>query len=361
MTEPRPVDDELVSALLDDALTDEERARLADDPAVDARLAELRAVRELVAAPVPPPDPSRRDAAIAAALAAAGPAAVPVPAQATGAANGTGAGSPVVDLAARRRTRMVSGLSAAAAVVVVVLLAAGLLRGTTSRTADTTTAAGAPTTTSGARASSSPSTPAADGREEHGKSGAGEQPTAASGASPVVPDAAGPVTGGVTAPSAAEGTTDLGTLTSPDDLRRVADRAFALESGNATDTAPTNDPTTTTPSSTRPPPTTPGPSGAPTTTTPQTLDPAVTTTPGGPTTADAGATACTDASVRRAPGLGAFHGGDTRLGGLLGQATARYQGRPVVVLAFEAGPTGAAPRVFAVDASSCRLVAVAPD
>ena len=68
MTDHDPLD-ELASAHLDGATSPEEAAQVAADPALQARVEELRAVRDAVAA-VPPVDPARRDAAIAAALAA---------------------------------------------------------------------------------------------------------------------------------------------------------------------------------------------------------------------------------------------------------------------------------------------------
>ena len=67
MTEPSF--DELASAHLDGATTPEEAAQVEADPALMARVEELRQVRAEVAA-VPPADPVQREAAIAAALAA---------------------------------------------------------------------------------------------------------------------------------------------------------------------------------------------------------------------------------------------------------------------------------------------------
>ena len=64
-----PTFDELASAHLDGATTPEEAARVAADPALQARVEELRRIRDAVAE-VPSVDPARRDAAIAAALAA---------------------------------------------------------------------------------------------------------------------------------------------------------------------------------------------------------------------------------------------------------------------------------------------------
>ncbi len=61
--------DELASAHLDGATSPEEAAFIAADPALQARVEELRAVRDAVGA-LPRVDPARRDAALAAALAA---------------------------------------------------------------------------------------------------------------------------------------------------------------------------------------------------------------------------------------------------------------------------------------------------
>lgn len=60
MSLPPPTpDDEIVSAVLDDAATADERARVAADPRLQVRLQELRAVRDAVAAPVEPLDEVR--------------------------------------------------------------------------------------------------------------------------------------------------------------------------------------------------------------------------------------------------------------------------------------------------------------
>ena len=99
------LDDELASAYVDGAATDEERARVEGDPALVARVAELRAARDaLTAAPVEPIDQPRREHAIRAAVDA----------------------MTLDDLSAargRRHLRIVS----IAAVIVLVLGAAGLL------------------------------------------------------------------------------------------------------------------------------------------------------------------------------------------------------------------------------------------
>jgi hypothetical protein len=111
-----PALDELASAHLDGATSREEAARIAADPALQARVEELRRVRAAMGSPVAI-DPARREAAIAAALAAFADteddedsASAPV--------------GPLATLAARRgpSPRAVRVLGAAAAVVLLALL-----------------------------------------------------------------------------------------------------------------------------------------------------------------------------------------------------------------------------------------------
>lgn len=110
-------DDDVLSAWLDGEATADEAAAveagMADDPAVAARVEQLRAVAAAVATPVVPAPAGARERAVAAALAAAG-------AVATDRADGAAPGPPA-DLAARRRRRSTIVLSAAAAVVAVLL------------------------------------------------------------------------------------------------------------------------------------------------------------------------------------------------------------------------------------------------
>lgn len=68
-----PIDDELVNAVLDGEADDATVARVREDPALAARLAELRAVAEAVAEPVTPLSPEAVDQLVATALEAAGP------------------------------------------------------------------------------------------------------------------------------------------------------------------------------------------------------------------------------------------------------------------------------------------------
>jgi hypothetical protein len=119
MTDPHELDD-LASAHLDGATTAEEAARVAADPALRARVEQLRAVREALAH-VPPVDAGVRDQAIATALSALDEGDRPVAPVA-----------PVTELASRRRglsRRMVRAIGAAAVVLLVALLVPVLSRG----------------------------------------------------------------------------------------------------------------------------------------------------------------------------------------------------------------------------------------
>ena len=124
------LDDELASAYLDGAATDEERARVEGDDALRARVDELRAARDqLAAAPVEPPDTEARDRAIRAAVDAA----------------------VVVGLDAERPRRRVRLASIAAAVLLVLGAAGYLLRAasdTSSKKASTATTAATAATSS---------------------------------------------------------------------------------------------------------------------------------------------------------------------------------------------------------------------
>ncbi len=96
----------LASVYLDDALTDEERARAEADPDVMAAIEQLRELRRALSA-VDPPDRARRDAAINAALAAFDAERRPT------------APPPVSSLASRRASRWFIGAAAAAIVLVI--------------------------------------------------------------------------------------------------------------------------------------------------------------------------------------------------------------------------------------------------
>jgi hypothetical protein len=116
MTDPDDLDD-LASAHLDGATTDEEAARVESDAALRARVEELRAVRDAVAA-VPPVDSATRDRTIAAALTAL-------------AEDGRSAPpAPVVPLTPRRglSPRAVRAIGAAAVILLVGLLVPLLAR-----------------------------------------------------------------------------------------------------------------------------------------------------------------------------------------------------------------------------------------
>jgi hypothetical protein len=97
-------DDELVSAVLDGEATDEEAARVSADAALSARLAELRAARDAIAASVSLPSNEHRDRAVTAAMTSAEPAA---------------ALRPAVELHDRRRRRAIRVASIAAALLAI--------------------------------------------------------------------------------------------------------------------------------------------------------------------------------------------------------------------------------------------------
>ena len=131
--------DELASAYLDDAVSDEERARVDGDAELRSRVDELRRVRDaLHASPVEPPPNATREASIAAALAA----------------------SPVIDLGAERARRRVR-IASVAAVAILLVGAVGLVLrlasdGSSTKTASTAAAASssssAPLAATGAQA-----------------------------------------------------------------------------------------------------------------------------------------------------------------------------------------------------------------
>ena len=135
--------DELASAYLDDAVTDEERARVDADPALRSRVDELRRARDaLRGSTVEPAAADARDSAIARALAV----------------------SPVVDLqeerAARARRRVRVASIAAAAILIVGV--AGMLLRSASRdgsTKSSTAAAASSSSSSGAAAAAGASAP----------------------------------------------------------------------------------------------------------------------------------------------------------------------------------------------------------
>lgn len=132
---------ELVSAYLDGAVTDEERARVESDEELLAAVRELRAI-SIEVSDAPPASPAVKEAAIAAALAefdagaptermpATPPPAVPPPPQLAGVDESsvdTGEAA-VVPLAPRRRFRLGHAVSVAAAAVVVVVGGLAVLR-----------------------------------------------------------------------------------------------------------------------------------------------------------------------------------------------------------------------------------------
>lgn len=134
MPDPDPTPDDLVvSAVLDGEASPAEAERVASDPRLAARLAQLRAVASAVGGPVPLVDPAVREAHLAAALAemhrlAADPPVTDAPA----AADAPPPSPAPVDLAAARSRRRPTAsrvvLSVAAALLVVVAAGAVLVR-----------------------------------------------------------------------------------------------------------------------------------------------------------------------------------------------------------------------------------------
>jgi hypothetical protein len=127
---PRFPDDELLSAYLDGEVTADERARVEADPALLARVAELRAAAALAARPVAPADAAQIDVAIRVAVAASD---VPM----------TGGGTNVTDLSAHRKKPGVGAwLGAAAAILLFVIIAATLVRNADTKTSKTAASSG---------------------------------------------------------------------------------------------------------------------------------------------------------------------------------------------------------------------------
>jgi len=116
MTDHHDPLDELASAHLDGLTTPDEAATVAADPDLSSRVDRFAAARELLQSTAPAIDPDRRTEAIAAALAAFDERQRDLGATAA-------APAPVIDLAARRRTRRTLQLVGAAAAVVLAALA----------------------------------------------------------------------------------------------------------------------------------------------------------------------------------------------------------------------------------------------
>lgn len=141
-TDRGPIDDDIVSAVLDDEATPDERALVESSPDGRRRLAELRAAAAAVGEPVTPLSPGAADGMVARALAGA----------ATPVVVGTGPPpEPAHDeVAARRRRRSAPGawrrtlgaVAAVAAVVVLVAGAAALVRAAGSRSSDSASSSG---------------------------------------------------------------------------------------------------------------------------------------------------------------------------------------------------------------------------
>jgi hypothetical protein len=192
-----PPSDELASAYLDGEVSADERAIVEADAALLARVRELRAVRQALAAPLPTRPAADVDAAIAAALAAASDADAGAPAP--------------VPLAPRRasgrRGRIgLAVLGAAAAVVVAVVAVAAL------RPSDDSGTSASRVATAGSE------TQTAETGADAG--GASIAPASAPGAASTTIAAAGaPATTAAAAASAGTGPLSLGAVDDADSLR----------------------------------------------------------------------------------------------------------------------------------------------
>lgn len=154
------LDDELVSAVLDDEAGDDERAAVLDDPAARERLATFSEVAAQVGAPVEPLEQSRVDTMLEVALAATGDREDPEDRE--GGSDGpsrtvtgtpTPTGSSLFDrrpTAGRGRGRVLGAVAAAAAALVLLVgLGALLVDGTSGRSEDAASSGVLPSTTAG--------------------------------------------------------------------------------------------------------------------------------------------------------------------------------------------------------------------
>jgi hypothetical protein len=208
MPEPFRPDDELVSAVLDGEATPDERARVAADPVLAARLAEFTVVAEAVGAPVETPAEAARDAAVAAALAERrrpDPVVVPL-----------------------RPRRSNGSFLAIAAAVMGALLLAGLLAGRLDSGGDDQLAGG------GDSADTAES--AGDGGEESGGTAAAEDATSA------------PETGDTATDAFSPATVELGEVSDEAALREALVASGALAGVGTSPTTTSTVPQPTTPS-----------------------------------------------------------------------------------------------------------------
>jgi len=143
-------DDELVSAVLDGEATDEETARVYADVVLTARLDELRAARDTIAAPVDLPTSEQRDALIAAAVTSA-----------DARAEASAAASPPIDVHDRHRRRVLRVASIAAALLAVAGLVGAIaaISARDSRKAGSTAAGQAPASSAAVPAAAQPASP----------------------------------------------------------------------------------------------------------------------------------------------------------------------------------------------------------
>jgi hypothetical protein len=209
MTTPLPPDDELASAVVDGVASAEDMARAAADPALSARVDEIRSVRRAVSAALPAsmaPSAAARERAISAALAAAPPHELPP--------------SAPVELDRHRARRSWVPVAAAAAVVAIVGIGAVLVTKNNDGN-DASTALEAPAATTLDGGESEQRDTSAGGADDAG----GGATTVAAAATTVASGATTTAASATAAPEAADGTLpDLGELTDSGQL------ALAVES-----------------------------------------------------------------------------------------------------------------------------------
>ena len=247
MTEPTPFDDELLSAVLDHELPEEQSARLLDDPEAAARLRVLGAVRDAVQAPVEVPV-GAVDRAVSAALAArvaaradtselqAIPGAIPPAEDEPELAAPSRSSVTSLEDARIRRRRVMPALGAAATVLLLGVAAVAVWSGNRATSSVDTVAAPTPAEQSESGASAAadpPSSVEAGGRAAApDRQGAGQAATAFDAETATSTTAARPTTtlaGGAdvtTVTGGADVGTALGDFTEPEVLGQQA-RALA--------------------------------------------------------------------------------------------------------------------------------------
>jgi hypothetical protein len=224
MTDDRPPDalapDEVASAALDGEVTPGEQARIDSDPALRARVAELRAVRDRVAAPVPPLPPARRQEILR---------------RARDAFDAAGL-APVVPLTHRRRTsRLVRVLAPMAAAAAAIAGVAFLVRDGDGGDDDAGVAVDSEATASATEAADVFATEGTAAAEAEAAAGGAAETTAS--AMEAADEAATP-TEAQTEDAAAFDVTDLGQLSTPEEVAaRLGDVAGATTPSPAAEDA----------------------------------------------------------------------------------------------------------------------------